>query len=272
MYEDVFFAAKKWRTIDKGLESLPGEIYPHVASRLTLNRTVDGLVYKETSGRIAVVWRDDPLQTAPITHEYDYAVVAAPFSKVRLCSLLRYSSLLNHAISTLNYDPSCKMALMYKTRFWGHLPAPIYGGCGSVDIPGVILASYISGTPARSTPALTYEEHVALIQRTMIQVHGTIAAEQFTGIYERQCWEVDRHQARAWADPLVGQQELYLPAYYQTEFRTVFIGKHTSYTHAWIFSVPDSAMRETVQLLLDLGLVIEVKMMVQWWMGRWITV
>jgi hypothetical protein len=31
----------------------------------------------------------------------------------------------------------------------------------------------------------------------------------------------------AWASPLVGQQELYLPAYYQTEFKTIFIGEHT---------------------------------------------
>lgn len=185
LYEDVYFAATKWRTIDKGLESLPRAIYPHVASRLTLDRTVDGLVYDETSGRIAVAWREDPLQATPITHEYDYAVVAAPFSKVRLWSLPRYSSLLSRAISTLNYDSSCKMALMYKTRFWEHLPTPIYGGCGSVDVPGVgnicypsykinstgpgvILASYISGTPARSTAALTEEEHVALTQRTMV--------------------------------------------------------------------------------------------------------
>lgn len=185
LYEDVYFAATKWRTIDKGLESLPRAIYPHVASRLTLDRTVDGLVYDETSGRIAVAWREDPLQATPITHEYDYTVVAAPFSKVRLWSLPRYSSLLSRAISTLNYDSSCKMALMYKTRFWEHLPTPIYGGCGSVDVPGVgnicypsykinstgpgvILASYISGTPARSTAALTEEEHVALTQRTMV--------------------------------------------------------------------------------------------------------
>jgi len=30
------------------------------------------------------------------------------------------------------------------------------------------------------------------------------------------------------------QQELYLPAYYQTEFKTIYIGEHTSYTHAWV--------------------------------------
>jgi monoamine oxidase len=286
-YDDFYFAATKWRTIDKGLESLPRAFYPHVEDKLTLNRTVQGLIYNETSGKIAVAWRDDPLQMIPETKEYDYAVVATPFSKVRLWDLPRYSSLLSRAISSLNYDPACKMALLYKTRFWEHLEEPIFGGCGSVDVsgvgnvcypsynmngtgPGVILASYISGTPARSTAALSPEEHVALIQRTMVEVHGEIAAEQFTGIYDRQCWEFDQHQAGAWANPLVGQQELYLPAYYQTEFNTIFIGEHTSYTHAWIFSALDSAVRGTTQLLLDLGLVDEAKSIVETWMGRWI--
>ena len=289
LYDDVYFAATKWRTIDKGLESLPRAFYPHVAEKTTLNRTVSGLVYNETSGKVAVAWRDDPFQMVPETKEYDYAVVATPFSKVRLWDLPRYSSLLSRAISTMNYDPSCKMSLLYKTRFWEHLEQPIFGGCGSVDIPGVgsvcypsfnmnatgpgvILASYVSGTPARSTAALSEDEHVALIHRAMVEVHGDIAAEQFTGVYNRQCWEVDQHQAGAWASPLVGQQDLYLPAYYQTEFKTIFIGEHTSYTHAWIFSALDSAVRGTTQLLLDLGLVDEAKEIVETWMGRWIKV
>ncbi|KAJ5740812.1 hypothetical protein N7493_000684 [Penicillium malachiteum] len=287
-YDDVYFAATEWHTIDKGLESLPRAFFPHVESRLTLNRTIEGLQWNETSEKIAIAWREDPLQMKPETLEFDYAVVAVPFGRVRIWDLPRYSSLLSRAISSLNYDPACKMALMYKTRFWEHIDAPIYGGCGEVDVsgvgdvcypsyningtgPGVILASYISGTEARSVVSLSDEAHVALVQRAIVEFHGDIAAEQFTGIYDRQCWAVDPDQAGAWADPLVGQQELYLPAYYQTEFKTIFIGEHTSYTHAWIFSALDSAVRGTTQLLLDLGLVDEAKSVVETWMGRWIS-
>ncbi|RHZ43329.1 flavin monoamine oxidase family protein [Aspergillus thermomutatus] len=288
-YDNVYFAATTWRTIDKGLESLPRAFYPHIANKTTFNRKVSGLTWNETSGKIAVNWREDPFKMTPEGEEYDYAVVATPFSKVRLWELPRYSSLLSRAISTLNYDPACKMALHYKSRFWEHQENPIFGGCGSVDVagigsvcypsynmngtgPGVVLASYLSGTPARSTAALSTEDHVALVQRTMVEIHGPIAEKEFTGIFYRQCWEFDEHQAGAWADPLVGQQELYLPAYYQTEFKTIFIGEHTSYTHAWIFSALDSAVRGTTQLLLDLGLVDEAKSIVHEWMGRWISV
>ncbi|KAI9370252.1 flavin-containing amine oxidoreductase-domain containing protein [Aspergillus egyptiacus] len=287
IYDGVYFSASEWRTIDKGLESLPRAFYPHIEDKTTFGRKVEGLTYNETSGKIAVNWREDPFQMIPESEEYDYAVVATPFSKVRLWDLPRYSSLLSRAISSMNYSPSCKLSLLYKTRFWEHQENPIFGGCGSVDVPGVgsvcypsfnmngtgpgvILASYISGTSARSVAALSPEDYVGVVQRAMVEFHGPIAAEQFTGIYDRQCWETDEHQAGAWASPYVGQQDLYLPAYYQTEFKTIFIGEHTSYTHAWIFSALDSAVRGTTQLLLDLGLVDEAKQVVHEWMGRWI--
>lgn len=79
---------------------------------------------------------------------------------------------------------------------------PIIGGCGSVDIygigsvcypayeinstrPGVILASYTSGTPCRSVASLSDEDHVARVLRAMVEVHGQVAADEFTGNYNR---------------------------------------------------------------------------------------
>jgi monoamine oxidase len=287
VYYDIYHASTEIRTIDKGVESLPRAFIPHIEGKITLNHTVEGLIYNETSNKISIAWRKALLQMVPEIVEHDYAIITAPFTKVRLWDLPRFSPVLSRAISSLNYDPACKIALNYKTRFWEHLEAPIFGGCGSVDVPGigdicypsyningtgpgVVLASYIFYAPARSIAALSDEEHVALAQRTMVEVHGKIAAEQFTGHYERKCWEADRHQAGAWADPVVGQQEEYLPAYYKTEFKTIFVGEHTSYTHAWVFSALDSAVRGTAQLLLDLGLVDEAKEIVETWMGRWI--
>lgn len=288
-YDSGYFTATTWVTIDKGLNSLPNAFAPHIKDKITYGRKITGLKYNNETSKISLQWRDPghEFDMTPSTAEYDYAVVAAPFTKVRLWNLPRYSSLLSRAINTMNYSPSCKIALHYKSRFWEHLDKPILGGCGSTDIPGVgsvcypaynlngtgpgvILGSYQSGTQARSLGALSELDHVALIQRAMIEAHGPIAAEEFTGNYDRQCWELDEHQAGAWASPLVGQQELYLPAYYQTEFKTIFVGEHTSYTHAWIFSALDSAVRGTAQLLLDLGLVDEAKTVVHAWMGRWI--
>jgi monoamine oxidase len=129
-YDSVYFAATTWRTIDKGLESLPRAFLPQVQDRLTLNRSVEALSYDEETDKVSVHWRTDPYSMSTESEEYDYAVVAVPFSKVRTWRTPRYSSLLTRAIQTMNYQQSCKVALHFKTRFWEKLDPPIIGGCG----------------------------------------------------------------------------------------------------------------------------------------------
>lgn len=287
-YDSVYFSATDWRTIDQGLSRLPHAFTPAVEGRIQYNTTVQGMSWNETTQKMSVKYRnEDLLSMTPETQEFDYVVVAVPFSRVRLWRLPEYTGLLSRAIDRLNYDPSCKVALHYKTRFWEHLERPIIGGCGSTDIPqissvcypsyningtgpGVILASYISGTGARSVGSMTEEQHVAHVQRAMVEIHGEVAAEQYTGNYDRICWEHNEFQAGAWCGPKIGQQDLYLPAYFHTEKHTVFVGEHTTYTHAWIWSALESAVRGTTQLLLDMGLVDESKELVEFWMARWI--
>lgn len=206
-YDSVYFSATNWTTIDKGLDSLPRAFYPLVKDKLTLNRTVEGLTYNNDTGKIAVNWREDPFTMEPLSEEYDYAVVSVPFSKVRLWKTPQYSSLLTRAIQTMNYQQSCKVALHYKTRFWEKQDPPIIGGCGATDIygigsvcypayeinstwPGVILASYASGVPARSVASMSDEDHVALVYRAMIEVHGQVAADEYTGHYDRRKWSL----------------------------------------------------------------------------------
>ncbi|KAF2459809.1 flavin-containing amine oxidoreductase-domain containing protein [Lineolata rhizophorae] len=289
-YDSVYFAATEWRTIDKGLSQLPAAFGPLVLNRTMFGTNVHEMEWDEESEQMTIKWRsDNPFDMNTDSKTFDYTVVAVPFSKVRIWRLPDYTSLLSRAINTLNYQQACKVALHYKTRFWEHLEHPIFGGCGSTDIPGIgsicypsyklnsslpgaLLANYRSGVLARSLGALDEVEHVALVQRAMAEIHGEIANEQFTGAYDRICWEFDRHQAGAWCSPLSGQQELYLPAYFHTEKHTVFVGEHTSYTHAWIFSALESGVRGTTQLLLEMGLVDEAKAVVDQWMARWISV
>lgn len=70
----------------------------------------------------------------------------------------------------------------------------------------------------------------------------------------------------------------------------IFVGEHTSYTHAWIAAAVESGVRGSVQLLLgefvasifrhsmsnaghsELGLVDEAKEAVNKWMARWIDI
>jgi monoamine oxidase len=296
-YEWVYFSATTWKTIDKGLSRLPAAFAPFVKNKVQYDTPVSSLKYNVTTSKITASWLHKPSSpgASPFainprfsSLEFDYAVVAVPFSRVRLWRLPPYSSLLSRAISRMNYQSACKVALHYKTRFWEHLPHPIHGGCGGTDIPGigsvcypsyklnssgpgVLMASYTYGASARSFGSMRKVDHAAYVQRAMVEMHGPIAASQFTGVYERICWENEEYTSGAWCAPLVGQEELYLPAYYHTEFNTVFVGEHTSFTHAWIFSALESAVRGAAQLLLDMGLVDEAKEVTDVWMARWMS-
>ncbi|KAF3405290.1 L-amino-acid oxidase [Talaromyces pinophilus] len=288
-YDSVYFSASTWKTIDQGLNRLPLAFTPLVENRTMFGTAVQEISYNETTDKVMVGYRLDPFQQEADTIDFDYVITAVPFTKVRLWRLPGYSSLLQRAINTLQYETACKVALKYKTRFWEHLDKPIFGGCGSTSIPaigsicypsynlnasgpGVLLGSYISGTTCQSLGALTDIEHVSLVQRAIVEIHGSIASEQFTGSYSRKIWANDEFQAGDWAAPAAGQQELYLPAYFRTEYKTIFVGEHTSYTHAWIWSALESAVRGTTQLLLDMGLVDEAKQITGEWMARWIRV
>lgn len=217
-YEDIYFSATEWRTIDKGLTQLPRAFGPQVLNRTRFQTAVQELTWNETTQKMRVGYRpNNPFDMQTQGLEFDYTVVAVPFSRVRLWRLPDYSSLLSRAIARLEYSPACKVALHYKTRFWEHLEHPIIGGCGSgggipgissvcypsykinSTGPGVILGSYISGDIAKSLDALTEEQHVAMVQRAMIEIHGDVAAEQFTGSWDRKCWDGDEFQAGAWA-------------------------------------------------------------------------
>lgn len=289
-YETVYFDATTWRTIDQGLSRLPHSFEPHILNRTLFGVSVSEMSWDPETEKMTVGYRPgSPFDPNTTKMSFDYTVVAVPFTKVRLWRLPAFTSLMSRAIGTLNYEQSCKVALHYKSRFWEHLEHPIIGGCGSVNIPGigsvcfpsyklnasmpgVILASYQSGVPARSLGAMTEEQHVAYVQRAMVETLGPLAESEWTGNYDRICWENNEYQAGAWAAPTLAQQPLYLQAFFRTEMNTVFVGEHTSYTHAWIFSALESAVRGTTQLLLDMGLVDEAKNITGTWMARWISV
>jgi monoamine oxidase len=135
--DTLYFSATKWRTIDQRLEKMPLEFMPYIEGKVTFGRKVEGLTYDNETDAVNVGWRDDPFAMTPKSEIYDYAVVAVPFSKSRLWRMPSYSSSLSRAINTMNYQQSCKVSLLYKTRFWKQLDPPIIGGCGSTDVPGI---------------------------------------------------------------------------------------------------------------------------------------
>ncbi|KAG0639934.1 flavin-containing amine oxidoreductase-domain containing protein [Tuber brumale] len=287
-FDNVYFSATDWVTIDHGLNRLPLAFGPTVKDRVKFGRRVDKIGYSKSANKVEFSWRKDFRDRDYLTAEYDYALVAAPFSIVRKLRTPVFSSVLGRAIGRLGYTNACKTAVQFKTRFWEHLNPPIFGGCTATDIPliqtycypsynlngtgpGVLLASYNFGATADRSISFTDDEHIEHVMAAMEEIHGPVVRQQFMRA-ERKCWILDGFEAGSWAAPLIGQHKLYIPSYFNVENNIIFIGEHTSYTHGWIASALESAVRGTVQLFLEWGLVDEAKNITETWMGRWITV
>lgn len=292
IYECAYFGATKWRTIDGGLNRLPYSFYPHVGEITTMGRSIERAEYLPDSNQVSLSWKNAYTDSTYQNQTYDYAIVAAPFAKVRSWRFpnTAFNPTLENAITAMPYTAVCKVALQFSTRFWEHYPAPILGGCSTTtDIPGigsicypsykinstgpgVMLASYTGGNFGIRFASLTELEHVQYVLNAMIEIHGEVAREQYTGKYNRRCWALDPLETASWASPSIGMHKLYIPTYFETENNMIFVGEHTSYTHAWISSALESGIRGSVQLLLELGLVDEAKAITEKFMARWISI
>ncbi|OTB15163.1 hypothetical protein K445DRAFT_124185 [Daldinia sp. EC12] len=290
IYDNVYFGATKWTTIDGGLSRLPQSFHPLVDNITTMNRKIERVEWLGDAQRVNLQWRDNYTDTVFQNASYDYTVFAVPFSMVKKMRLPYLPTTISNAIENMPFASACKVALEYKTRFWEHYDNPIFGGCStSTDIPGVgsicypsyclnctgpatILASYASGDWGARWVSVSEEEHVQYMVDAMAEIHGQVAYEQYTGKYNRRCWMLDPYEGGSWASPTIGQHQLYLPEYFKTYNNMIFVGEQTSYTHAWIASALESGIRGGVQLLLELGLVDEAKATVEKWMARWIDV
>lgn len=280
----------EWKCIDGGFNRLSNAFLPHVSDRLTLNRKVRKLESVQGAGRTKtrLSWYPSVSNRTYQSKEYDYTIMALPFTMTRFMDLPPFSSVLDRAIgeSGLRFKSACKVALLFSERFWEKGDKPIFGGYSKLPSaamgalyypvyglnesrPGVII-QYRGGDWSDRLVSFSDEEYVQTVLDAIVSLHGEQARDLYTGHYEKLCWLQDEHTATSWCRPDVEQHKLYIPAYHRIEHNTIFIGEHTAPTHAWVSSSLHSAVRGAVQLLLDLGLYDEAKELNQRWMGRWI--
>ncbi|KAK4939410.1 hypothetical protein LTR10_020307 [Elasticomyces elasticus] len=304
LYESMYFSATDWRTIDGGLTRLPSAFHPLVDSITYMNRKIQRVQFNESTQRVTLQWKAQPLDRTFQNASYDFAVVTVPMPLVRTWRLPGFSDTLTTAIDIYPYSQVCKVALQFETRFWEHFALPIYGSCSTTtDIPGigsicypsydinstgkgVMLASYTSSDDGLRWASIPEDVHVQYVELlfskrilltgvkvdAMAEIHGQVVYDQYTGSYNRRCWILDQYETISWASPDAGMRKAFIPAFFQTEKGVIMSGEGTSYTSSWISSALESGVRAATQLLLELGLADEAKAVVEKWMARWIDV
>lgn len=281
----------EWKCVDGGFNRLSDAFIPHVSDRLVLGRKIrklESVQGDDGRTRTRLSWYSNSSNRAYESKEYDYTIMTAPFTMTRLMDLPQFSSVLSRAISEagLRFKSACKVSLLFSERFWEKGERPIFGGysmpssapVGALYYPvyGInesrpgLITHYRGGDWSDRFVSLSDAEHVEMVLDATASLHGEQARELYTGDYVRLCWLQDEHTATSWCRPDVEQHRLYIPAYHRTEHNTIFIGEHTAPTHAWISSSLHSAVRGSVQLLLELGMIDEAKKLNRRWMGEWI--
>ena len=215
LYESMYFSATDWRTIDGGLTRLPSAFHRmyllslfkpdanhcHLAlvdGVTHMNRKIQRVQYNETTQRVTLQWKTKPLDRTFQNASYDLAVLTVPLALVRTWRLPAFSELLTTAIESYTYQQVCKVALQFKTRFWEHFEAPIYGSCSTTtDIPGigsicypsydinstgmgVMLASYTSSDDGLRWASIPEEVHVQYVVDAMAEIHGQVVYDQYS--------------------------------------------------------------------------------------------
>ena len=174
------------------------------------------------------------------------------------------------AIRQLNYDSSTKVLAVANRRFW-ESDDGIYGGGTFTDLPsvstyypsdnadakdprvsrgpGVLLASYSWGQPARRLASLPHRERAGEVLHHLARIHPQVAAPG--AIRHTASWSWDNHpfSRGAFANFMPGQHTDLQAALVAPEGRIYFAGEHASLVHSWMQGALESGLRATREML-----------------------
>ena len=201
----------------------------------------------------------------------DFVLCTVPFSVLtRVAIHPPLSAAKQRAIRQLNYDSATKVLAVTRRRFW-EMDDGIYGGGSYTDLPtgvtyypadnaqakdprvargpGVMLASYTWGQPARRLAALPTDLRARTALAHLTALHPQL--KQAGIVRETASWSWDNHRfsagAFAWFMP--GQHTNLHRHIVAPEGRLLFAGEHTSLAHTWMQGALESAVRAVGEIL-----------------------
>lgn len=243
-------------TIPGGMDRLPQSFLPALAGRIRFGAKVIAL---DQSPDEVTVHYQTPAGRSRVSAEY--AVMTLPFPVLRHIEILQpFSRPKQRAIRQLHYDPSSKIFLQCRRRFWEEDDG-ILGGRSMTDLAirkmyyppfghetgrGVLLASYAWGEDAERWASLDPEDRIEQAVENVARIHPQAASEVEVGA--SYVWHEDEFAGGAFALFEPGQQTLLQTHITAPEGRIHFAGEHTSLAHAWIQGAIESGLRAAAEI------------------------
>lgn len=222
---------------------------------------VVGIEHNALTKRAAAVYRENgKLQRI----EGDWLICTIPLPVLsRLNIEPLFSGGKMRAIRELNYDSSTKVLAVCNRRFW-ETDDGIYGGGTITDLPtgttyypadnaaardanisrgpGVMLASYTWGLPARRMAALPPAQRHAFTIQNISRIHPQLREPGTVRRTASWSWDNFPWSSGAFAWFLPGQHTSLHRHLLSPEGRVLLAGEHASLTHTWMQGALESAL------------------------------
>ncbi|KAJ3494500.1 hypothetical protein NLG97_g4039 [Lecanicillium saksenae] len=225
---------------------------------------------------------------------YDHVINTAPLGAVQVIDMteLNLDYRKKHAIRRLQYDPSVKMGIKFKTRWWEQLDSgsfqggqsfsdlplrrcvyPSYG-LGIPDAPGTMIASYTWGQDsARLGAYLTRDESrehlIDVALQNLAAMHNVtleFLRDQYVDFHAWD-WHGSEDSLGGFAKCGPGQYTTLMPTLMTpaANGRLHFGGEALSSAHAWILGAVNSGYRTVAEVLAVEGMHDKLSSMVDMW-------
>ncbi|NXX44160.1 OXLA oxidase, partial [Tricholaema leucomelas] len=256
LFDFSIFSHPSFDEISGGFDQLPKAFQASLPGVVHLGCQVKEIT---TRGHHLQVLYHNSSEGREATAEADYVLVT---STARATRQIHFHPPLSrakaHALRSVHYASSTKVALACRQRFW-ELDG-IRGGQTITDRPsrfiyypshdfqgglGVLLASYTWNDDSQFFAALPEERILELIFQDLADIHGRSKDElkELCPEHVVQKWELDQEAMGAFAAFTPYQFTDYSGLLFQEEGRLHFAGEHTAQPHAWI----DTAMKAAIR-------------------------
>jgi len=251
-----------------GTDRLASAFAARLRAKPKLGCAVHRITQDAPRGKAAAVYREAGAERRA---EGDFVLCTIPYSVLSRVEVQpEFSAAKWRAIRELNYDSSTKVLAVAAKRFW-ETDDGIYGGGTFTDLPtvstyypsdnadakdakisrgpGVMLASYSWGQPARRLASMPHRERAAEVLRHLARIHPQLKTPGI--VRHTASWSWDNHPWASGAFTLFlpGQHSELQAAVVAAEGRVYFAGEHASLTHSWMQGALESGLRATREML-----------------------